>query len=509
MTLRLRLLLVVLGIVAAGLVVADVVTYNQLGSFLYGRTQQQLSGSAQSVYVGLTRCIGRGPGPGGNPDACSQYFELGPGSTLPAGTYVQLLDGSGTSLAKGFPLEYNAAAGAVPNLPSSLPGSTSPNTNDEYFSATSANGSLDYEVLAAPTPGGGTLVVAFPTSDISGTLGRLEWIEILATAGVLAVLGALAWYIVRRGLRPLDDMTETAGAIAQGDLTRRVPDAGGGTEVGRLGVALNTMLGNIQQAFEAQAASEERLRRFLADASHELRTPLTSIRGYAEMFDRGARDRPEDLATSMRNIRSEADRMSELVNDLLLLARLDHERPLDRERFDLGGVVETAVAAARVSAPDRPFSFSHPHPVAVDGDASRLRQVVDNLLANAARHTPSGTPVDVRLGTDGTLALLEVEDHGEGVAPEDRARIFEPFNRADDSRARATGGVGLGLAIVAAITRAHGGTAGVRENPSGGATFWVALPLAARDGTGPASGGEPAPAPTGADVEEEDAELAS
>ncbi|MHB8330118.1 MAG: sensor histidine kinase, partial [Acidimicrobiales bacterium] len=294
--------------------------------------------------------------------------------------------------------------------------------------------------------------------------------------------GALAWWIVRRGLRPLDDMAATAGAIAAGDLSRRVPDAGGRSEVGRLGVALNAMLGDIERAFAARAASEDRLRRFLADASHELRTPLTSIRGYAEIFDRGARDRPEDLATSMRHIRAEADRMSELVNDLLLLARLDRERPLQREQLDLTEVVGAAVDAARVSSPDRSIAMHAPAPVPVVGDASRLRQVADNLLANAARHTPPGTPVEVlvevRAEVDGPGALLEIRDHGPGIEAAQQAHIFEPFHRADPSRARATGGVGLGLAIVSAIARAHHGDVGVRSNGSG-ATFWVRLPLLA------------------------------
>ena len=514
MTLRLRLLLVLVGIVAAGLVVADVVTYNQLGSFLYGRTDQQLASSAPAAQRALSQCLSFGVGAGG----CELRFP--PGTSLPVGTYFELLDANG-GVVLSLPLGESQSAAPAPALPGGLPGSTgapaSSSPPPAYLSAAAAGGT-HYRVLAQAVEingqSSGTLVVAFPTTDISSTLGHLVWIETLVTAGVLLLLGALSWWIVRRGLRPLDDMTETAGAIAQGDLARRVPDAGGGTEVGRLGVALNAMLANIEQAFAARAASEERLRRFLADASHELRTPLTSIRGYAEMFDRGARDRPEDLATSMRHIRSEADRMSELVNDLLLLARLDQERPLEHARVELGDVVEAAVDSARVSAPDRAISYSHPRSVAVEGDASRLRQVVDNLLANAARHTPPGTPVDVRLGTDATSALLEVEDRGPGVAPEDEARIFEPFHRADDSRARATGGMGLGLAIVAAITRAHGGTAGVRPNPAGGATFWVTLPLAALDGRGPAPAAAAAdpsatPAPAADAVAEEDAELAS
>lgn len=510
MTLRLRLLLVLVGIVAAGLIVADAVTYNQLDSFLYSRTDQQLADSSQVVGRALQRCL-EGVGPLGISGTCDQYLNLRPGaaSSVTPGTWAALLDANGDFVG-GSGVFFGAAQsnGAAPSMPANLPGSVSgPSDRDEYFSASNAGSSIHYQVLAEPVLGGGTLVVAIPTSDIAATLGRLLWIEALVTLAVLLALGTLAWWIVRQGLRPLDEMAETAGAIAQGDLTRRVADDGGRTEVGQLGVALNAMLGNIEAAFAARDATEERLRRFLADASHELRTPLTSIRGYAEMFDRGARDRPEDLATSMHHIRNEADRMTELVNDLLLLARLDRERPLERERLDLNEVVGQAVHAARVSSPARTIGFAEPGPVLVDGDASRLRQVVDNLLSNAVRHTPPGSPVEVRLRGAGPNALLEVEDRGPGVAPDEQEQIFEPFHRADASRTRSTGGMGLGLAIVAAITRAHGGSVGVGPASGGGSVFWVRLPLASsRPPTSPAPNGTrqadtPAPvaaAPAGA-----------
>jgi len=295
-------------------------------------------------------------------------------------------------------------------------------------------------------------------------------------------------------------MASTAGAIAGGDLSQRVMTTDERTEVGQLGNALNTMLSGIEGAFAARAASEERLRRFLADASHELRTPLTSIRGYAELFDRGARDRPEDLATSMRHIREEANRMSTLVDDLLLLARLDHQRPLVLERLDLTDTVTAAVDAARVSAPDRAITLEVPGPLPVVGDADRLRQVVDNLLANAVQHTPDGSPVDVRVSTEATMARLEISDQGPGIPPAEQAHIFEPFHRADPTRARATGGAGLGLTIVSAIAHAHGGTVGVVSDPasdngSKGTTFWVRIPLA-----GPAPLSEPRAPSTHADA---------
>jgi two-component system OmpR family sensor kinase len=313
----------------------------------------------------------------------------------------------------------------------------------------------------------------------------LALVMILVSLGVLIGLGVLVWWIVRRGLRPLDAMAVTAGAIAGGDLGRRVAPAEDRTEVGRLGLALNAMLGEIEIAFAARAASEGRLRRFLADASHELRTPLTSIRGYAEIFDLGARDRPEDLATAMHHIREEADRMTLLVDDLLLLARLDRERPLAMEPTDLVSLVDRAVVAGRAAASGHPVTLVTPDEAVVAGDAHRLRQVVDNLLANALRHSPDGAAVEVRVTAGPDAVTIEVADHGPGVPAADRERIFEPFYRADSSRARATGGAGLGLAIVAAIARAHGGTVGVEPNGNGGdedseegsgARFWVRLP---------------------------------
>ena len=480
MTLRLRLLLVLVGIVAAGLLVADVVTYNQLGSFLDGRVDQQLDAAAGPVSDALSRCadlqqrLGLGSTPS---NACNQFIHIQAGSTVPPGTFGELRDQSGDVV--GLPAFFFTSGGSAPRLPAALPGSGGANPDQTvYFSASSHGSGVRYRVLAQPVPGGGTLVVAIPLTDVEQTLRRLLRIELLVTAAVLLALGSLSWWIVRRGLRPLEDMAETAGAIAAGDLSQRVPDDGGHSEVGRLGVALNAMLGNIEQAFAARTASEERLRRFLADASHELRTPLTSIRGYAEMFDRGARDRPEDLATSMRQIRSEADRMSELVNDLLLLARLDRERPIEREPVDLAAVATDAVDAVRVSAPDRQVSYTASGRAEVTGDASRLRQVVDNLLVNAVRHTPPGTPVAVQLHGDEDGVVLAVEDRGPGIPAAEQSHIFEPFHRADPSRARSTGGVGLGLAIVAAITRAHGGVVGVHSDGESGSTFWVRLPAA-------------------------------
>ncbi len=272
--------------------------------------------------------------------------------------------------------------------------------------------------------------------------------------------------------------TAAAGVVpGGGDPPRRVEPADSTTEVGRLGLALNEMLGRIEQAFAAQEASEQRLRRFLADASHELRTPLTSIRGYSELFRRGADSRPADLETAMRRIEEEARRMGVLVDDLLLLARLDADRPLARDSVDLVGIVTDAAHDARAADPDRTISLDTPSRLTLIGDADRLLQVVANQLANALRHTPAGTPIEMSLATSGDWATLSVRDHGPGLPPDALAMVFEPFSRLDASRGRATGGAGLGLAIVKAVVEAHGGRVDAVTPQDGGASFTVRLPL--------------------------------
>jgi two-component system OmpR family sensor kinase len=248
------------------------------------------------------------------------------------------------------------------------------------------------------------------------------------------------------------------------------------TEIGRLGIALNSMLAQIEAAFEERRASESRLRRFVADASHELRTPLTSIRGYAELFRRGASSRPEDLEKSMRRIEVEASRMGVLVDDLLLLARLDQGRPLERAPVDLSVVAGDAVESARAVEPDRPIDVALSRPALVEGDEGKLRQVVDNLLDNVRVHTSPRTPVHVKVERSGSEVVLSVVDEGAGLSPEAAGRVFERFYRGDPARSRVTGGAGLGLSIVAAIVEAHGGRVGVSSPEGAGAAFEVRLP---------------------------------
>jgi two-component system OmpR family sensor kinase len=371
---------------------------------------------------------------------------------------------------------YGGKAPNAPHIPAALPGSGLPTGRDVYFTtASSGAGAVSYQALAKPLSGrSGVIVIALPLTDLDSTLRQLLLIELIVSATLLSGLGILSWVMVRRDLRPLVEITETATSIAQGDLSQRVSHVAEGTEVGQLGLAFNTMIDEIEMAFAERAASEVRLRRFLANASHELRTPLTSILGYAELFDLGMKDRPEDLARSLRHIKDEASRMGTLADDLLLLARLDHERPLRIEPVDLGHLVERSVAAVEASAPGGEVSVDVGGRVIVDGDEHRMRQVVDNLLVNAVVHTPTGTPVRVTVTEEGEWAVLTVHDDGPGIDPADVTRIFEPFFRSDPSRSRSSGGSGLGLAIVAAIVEAHQGQVSAKAGE--GATFEVRLP---------------------------------
>ena len=317
-------------------------------------------------------------------------------------------------------------------------------------------------------------------------------LEVLIGLAVLAALAAAGYLVIRRSLRPLVDVEHTAVAIAGGDLSRRVPDHDPRTEVGRLTRALNAMLGQIEHAFARQReseqdarASEERMRRFVADASHELRTPLTSIRGFAELYRQGAVREPQEVRRLLRRVEDEATRMGLLVDDLLLLARLDQERPLSFAPVDLLTVVGDVVHDARAVAPDRTIELSvDDQPPIVLGDEPRLHQVVANLVMNAVRHTPPDTDVQVRLSSTHGRALVAVVDHGPGLSAQARERVFERFYRVDSSRTRDAGGSGLGLSIVSALVAAHGGRVGVEETPGGGATFLVEIPLAPDHGDG-------------------------
>jgi two-component system OmpR family sensor kinase len=363
-----------------------------------------------------------------------------------------------------------ATTPSPPKLPATIGGLVARGPDlVHYFTVPATSGGDRYRVRASIDDGSpNLLIIATSLSDVDSTLHRLLLIELLVTAAVVAGIVLLGLWIVRLGLRPLEAIGRTADAIAAGDLSQRVERAESRTEVGRLGLVLNTMLERIE-------ASDQRLRRFVADASHELRTPLAAVRAYAELFERGAEKRPEDLQRVMTGIGRESERMSALVEDLFLLARLDEGRPLERERVRLDEVATEAVETARAVDPSHPIELTV-ESVAAAGDRTRLRQVVDNLLVNARSHTPPGTAVRVRVSRDGTGAVIEVADDGPGMTAQQAERAFERFYRADPSRSRDSGGVGLGLSIVSAVTEAHGGAVSVETEPGRGTTFRVRLP---------------------------------
>jgi two-component system OmpR family sensor kinase len=341
-----------------------------------------------------------------------------------------------------------------------------------------------YDLIAVPAPGG-TVVAAVSVRNETNTLAHLFGLNFTVGGIVLGLLVIVSLVVLTRSLRPLRQIAATADAIAAGDLAARVSPAPKRSEIGRVATALNRMLAENEAAIAQRDATEERLRQFLADASHELRTPLTSIRGYAELFRRGAADNPKDLAKVMRAIEEEAARMSRLVEDLLLLARLDDARPLERQPVALDDLAERAIEAARAAEPGRLIQFEFAErPLVIEGDEGRLRQVVDNLLANVRRHTPADAPAFISLRAVGDQVVLTVEDTGPGIADGDRELVFGRFARPDVASGE-QGGVGLGLAIVRSIVTAHGGSIGIRSAHPHGAIFEVRLPLRSDSGGTP------------------------
>ncbi|MET9499072.1 HAMP domain-containing sensor histidine kinase [Streptomyces sp. NPDC006552] len=359
----------------------------------------------------------------------------------------------------------------------------------------------EYRLRACAVEPGVVLVSAAPTRDIDATLRRLVGVQVVAFALALAALVEFGRRMLRRGLNPLSDMAHTAHGIASHDLTEsaarlpiRAGQRGGGPEVEELRTAFNTMLEHIDASLAVRAEAERRLRRFVADASHELRTPLMSVRGYADLFQYAAANAPAERDKHLTRLRAEAARMGVLLDDLLLLARLDAaemDTPLRLREAELVEVVEDAAAAFRAGHPGRPLTVHVPRPPAsleLRVDPDRIRQVLDNLLANAAVHTPSGTPVTVRVTREEGAAVVRVEDAGPGIAPADREQVFDRFYRVDKARTRDRGGSGLGLSVARSLTRAHGGTLTLDSRP-GATVFTVTLPLGAAGRPVHAAGG--------------------
>ncbi|HET8559679.1 MAG TPA: HAMP domain-containing sensor histidine kinase [Marmoricola sp.] len=479
--LRIRLVAAVLVLVGLALAGAGLVAAATLRGYLLQREDEQLRSAAVQIARGPLPGPGQGRSGGSDESAGGDHH-------LPSAYVTEVLGAGGRVV---VPMRHDLVdqQESLPALPALTVGQAIAR-RQQPFTVPAIDHHGQWRVIALPfSDRSGTLLVASSLGDVEGTVARLGVLELVIGVVALVVIGGVGYLVVRAALRPLRQVEDTAAAIAAGDLGRRVPERDQRTEVGRLGGAINTMLEQIETAFRAQAASEaearqseERMRRFIADASHELRTPLTSIRGFAELSrlqDTG--DYPAGVAHGMRRIEQEAKRMGLLVDDLLLLARLDQERPLRAEPVDLLDLARTVVQDGRVTSPGRPLELvlgaSDPPPI-VTGDPDRLHQVLANLLNNALDHSPAGTPVEVRVSTSAGAAVIEVADHGRGLTADEAAHAFERFWRADSSRSREDGGAGLGLAIVAALVARHHGTIAVEETPGGGATFRVRLPLA-------------------------------
>ncbi|HEY1517498.1 MAG TPA: HAMP domain-containing sensor histidine kinase, partial [Solirubrobacteraceae bacterium] len=450
-------------------------TYLALRSFLLDRVDQQLMAARAAVGRGLRQ----------SPTSTIDTTTLD--RVAPPVAFAEVRDAGGRVVALHMASSLSGST-PKPRLPAVLHPPPAPSGGVPsreralQFDVPAVSGAGRYRALVSSLPASaGVLIVAVALDDVNATLKHLLRVEALIAAGLLAVLAALAFWLLRRGLRPLERMSEVAGGIAQGDLDVRLSPAEERSEVGRLGLALNGMLERLEDAFARRDRSEAQLRRFVSSASHELRTPLTSIRGYAALLRRGARHDPEDLETSISRIESEATRMAGLIDDLLLLARLDERRPLVRAPTDLTVIAREAAEDARARDPGRSITVDARGPVVVSGDEPRLRQIVANLLENAQVHTPAGAPVGVEVGVRDQMAVLAVIDTGPGIEPEQMAHVFERFYRGtragSGDAAPRTEGSGLGLAIVKTIAEAHGGAATVTSRPGAGSRFEITLPF--------------------------------
>lgn len=467
MTIRARLTLAVVVLVVLATGGLGFVVLRAARDSMVDRLDERLLESRERPFGGGEFGGFGGPfGPGGDPDPNPDEFQS-------IAQVVVLADGTRVEDPAGFADDPEP----LPELPEA--GSDEAEAMvGRIVTLPATDGSGDLRVLTTEVPRvDGLRYQAISLDDVDRTTAGLRSVYFLAVVLVAGGGAAVAWFVVRRGLEPIDSMIATAGAIAGGDLTRRVDHPADGTELGRLGGALDEMLNQLEAAFAEREASEDRLKRFAADASHELRTPLTAIRGYAELHRKGGLAEEASLARAMGRIESESLRMGRLVEDLLLLARLDQQRPLETASVDLRQLVLDAAADHRALDDSHTLTVDAEAPVVLRGDEASLRQVLGNLLANARDHTPDFTPIHLRVRAADGWAELEVADEGPGIPPEHLGKVFERFNRGDPSRARATGGSGLGLSIVHGLVAAHGGTASASNAPGGGAVITLRLPM--------------------------------
>jgi two-component system OmpR family sensor kinase len=493
LSLRSRLLLAVGAITLVALVLADVVVYASIRSNLYQQVDASLEASHRSVEAtadnpppatnnGVSPKARSLPSTGSSSTFCAIGRETAPGM------FIEVLDKQHNVVTSVAGLEQCAAfqpgsKSYMPKLPEVITGfqtsTVEPKEPTVYFTAPSREaGGPGFRVRASMLPNGGVLIIAEPIGVIANTLSQLLLVEVIVTAGALITAALLGLWLVRLGLRPLFDIERTAVAIANGELTHRAPHADAPTEVGHLATAFNVMVNRIQETIDSLRDSEERLRRFVSDASHELRTPTAAVSAYAQLFKHGMASRPEDLDRVMTGIQRESQRMAQLVENLLVLAKLDDRRPLASDPVELVGLVLESADTARAVGPAWPVQVVATEPLELVGDGIALRQVVDNLLTNVRAHTPTGTKTTIFVKLDGTQAVIEVIDDGPGFTSADASHLFERFYRVDSSRTRGSGGgSGLGLSIVAAIVAAHNGRVEAHAGPHRGATFVVQLPV--------------------------------
>ena len=477
--LRVKISALMVLLLSVGLFATSVIATTALSGYLTDRVDEGIAGGSRpftsavpafgSVFVTNSVDSADAPDPGFRPP--SRFFIAAVYADGQSTDVISTPDASGTE---------------VPAIPSA---SALPGLVGGPFTVGSVDQGPSWRVVVTATPdGSGWIVVASSLADVQATVSRLVLLQLIVGIIVVVVAGVVGYWIVRRSLRPLDEMSTTAHTIADGDLSLRVPETGDGTEVDTLAASFNTMVMRIEESFTAQHASEmqarqseERMRQFVADASHELRTPLTSIRGYAELIDEGA---AEDSELAVQRIQSEAKRMGMLVDDMLMLARLDQHRPFVTEPVDVPALVRESVSGVLAGAADRRINVVLPPTgtAVVSGDRDRLRQVLDNLLSNALRYSPTDESVDVDVSVETGWCSIAVADRGVGLTPDEADRVFERLYRTDDARSRVRGGTGLGLAIVRSVVEAHGGSVAVASEPGVGSTFLVRLPVAASGG---------------------------
>lgn len=468
MPLRLRLVLTIMPMVIIAVVIIEVVTYSVLSTYLVARLDSSLLDARQTALSTLERQVsgGFGGGPGN--------FSGSQSSLIPSGSYAAVVSPTGVTEASQV-FGFNASPSTHPLLPSDLASLATPNAT--YSTVAGAGGVSHFRVLDQTLDSAGdVLVIALPMDSENATLSQLLVLDIGVTMAAALVLCVVMWLVVRRQLRPLEEMEKTTQKIVGTDTGMRVTHTSHSTEVGRLGLAINGMLDRIDSAFVAQRESETKLRDFIADASHELRTPLTSMRGYAELIRRTPTISGEDAQRALRRIDEESQRMTALVEDLLLLARLDRGRDRDPTDVDLSVLVTDLVDDARAAAPQRAIMATIEPWVVVVGVDANLRQAIGNIVRNALVHTPPNSPIDVDLRLMETTAVVTVTDHGPGVDDADKIRVFERFLRASPQRAADQGGSGLGMSIALGLIKEHHGSIVISDTPGGGATMTITLP---------------------------------